>query len=97
MAEATFWNGEPCEARRVTVVVADDDRFPNYWARDLVGTRRDAVEVTYHGHTFYLDNDDGEGWRKVTEGQGSWRWPHGSLAISEVVDGDGINAQREEQ
>lgn len=56
-AARTYWNGEPCEARRVTVVVADDGRFPAYWARHLVGQRRDAVEVTYAGSTFYLDDE----------------------------------------
>ena len=55
-AEGTFWNGEPCEARRVVVVVADNPAIPQYWARQLVGTRRDAVEVRYAGTTFYLDD-----------------------------------------
>lgn len=57
MSEATFWNGDPCEARKVTVEVADDVVFPLYWARPFVGTRRKAVEVTYDGSTFYLDDD----------------------------------------
>jgi hypothetical protein len=51
------WNGEPCEARRVRVIVADSERFPMYWAQHLVGTERAAVEVTYAGHTFYLDDE----------------------------------------
>jgi hypothetical protein len=59
-AEKTYWNGEPCEARRVTVIVADDERFPAYWARDLVGQRRRAVEVVYAGSTFYLDDEEYE-------------------------------------
>lgn len=57
MTEQTYWNGEPCEARRVRVVVADDTRFKAYWARQFVGHERDAVEVTYHGATFYLDDE----------------------------------------
>ena len=56
MSEPTYWNGERCSARKVTVIVADDGSFPAYWARDLVGQRRDAVEVTYGGETFYLDD-----------------------------------------
>jgi hypothetical protein len=51
------WNGEPCEARRVRVIVADNERFPLYWARHLVGTERAAVEVTYNGSTFYIDDE----------------------------------------
>lgn len=56
MTETTYWNGEPCSARKVTVVVADSGKFPSYWAKELVGTRRDAVEVTYYSRTFYLDD-----------------------------------------
>jgi len=57
MSDKPRWNGEPCEARRVRVVVADNARFPLYWARHLVGTERAAVEVTYNGQTFYLDDE----------------------------------------
>jgi hypothetical protein len=53
----TRWNGEPCEARKVVVIVADAGRFPNYWARPFVGQERDAVEVTYAGSTFYIDDE----------------------------------------
>lgn len=76
----TQWNGEPCTARRVTAIVADDGFFPMYWARHLVGTRRKAVEVEYGGETFYLDDEDGSGWNKVTHG-GSPHWAHSSLTI----------------
>lgn len=74
------WNGEPCQARRITAIVADDSRFPQYWARHLVGTRRNAVEVTYTGQTFYIDDEDGSGWNKVTHG-GSPHWGHSNLTI----------------
>jgi len=76
----TRWNGEPCIARRITAIVADSVFFSGYWARDLVGTRRDAVEVTYSNATFYLDDEDGSGWAKVTSG-GSPRSGHLSLYI----------------
>jgi hypothetical protein len=57
MNTATFWNGEPCEARQVRVVVADRPKTPRYWARPFVGQERAAVEVTYGGSTFYLDDE----------------------------------------
>ncbi|MGW4042991.1 hypothetical protein [Streptomyces sp. NPDC004721] len=76
----TEWNGEPCKARRVTAIVADDDRFPAYWARHLVDTRRNIVEVEYGGEKFYLDDEDGSGWHKVTHG-GSPRWTHSNITI----------------
>lgn len=53
----TYWNDEPCEARIVRVIVADTQSFPNYWAQPYVGQEREAVEVTYAGRTFYLDNE----------------------------------------
>lgn len=81
----TFWNGEPARCRRVRVVVADDPPFPAYWARDLAGTERDAVEVRYDGIYFYLDDEDGSGWDKVTTGRGSPRQAHRELAIERVV------------
>ncbi|MEV0477515.1 hypothetical protein [Streptomyces prunicolor] len=77
---ATEWNGEPCTARRITAVVADNGAFPMYWARHLVGTRRAIVEVTYGGATFYLDDEDGSGWNKVTHG-GSPHWTHNNITI----------------
>lgn len=55
MTEPTFWNGEPTPARKVWAVVADSEA-PLYWARDLVGTRREAVEVVYGDATFYIDD-----------------------------------------
>ena len=71
MIRETFWNGEPCQAAKVVMIVEDDATFPNYWARNLVGEQIDAVEVTYNGQTFYLDDRDGRGWSKVTQGGGS--------------------------
>jgi hypothetical protein len=41
-SEPTYWNGERTSARKVSVSVADDPRFPEYWARDLVEQRRDT-------------------------------------------------------
>jgi hypothetical protein len=81
MTERTKWNGEPCRAERVTVTVADNPAFPAYWARDLVGTQRRAVRVDNGGQTFYLDDEDGSGWAKVTSGGGP-RSPHRNLAVA---------------
>lgn len=83
-AEATYWNGERCEAERVRVVVGDTGRFANYWARPFVGQVREAVRIRYGGATFYIDNADGEGWAKVTAGGGPGM-PHSSLEIERVA------------
>jgi len=91
--DLTFWNGERCEARKVRVVVGTV-YAPTWWCAGLEGTERDAVEVTYGGETFYLDDepwqlneqggelgkmDRGHAWRKVTVGQGGPDWGHRSL------------------
>jgi hypothetical protein len=84
----TQWHGEPCTVRRITAIVTDTGVFPAYWARDFAGTRRNAVEVTYAGGTFYIDDEGGFGWAKVTSG-GSPHLPHSSLTI----DPDTIEAR----
>ncbi len=77
-----YWNGEPCEAFPVWVTIADDERFSRYWPRmlGLVGQRWKAVEVHYNDDIFYLDDNDGEGWFKVTQGRGSPSYHHRNLS-----------------
>lgn len=81
----TFWNGEPCEAQRLCVIVGDTGRFAEPWFKDYVGCERPAVEVTYDGHTFYIDNEYGAGWLKVTTGKGSPLKAHRSLDVDRIV------------
>lgn len=80
----TFWNGEPADCRRCTVIVADAE-FPAYWARKHVGQERHAVEVRYSGEPFYIDNENGSGWAKVRFAGGGPRVGHDSLRIERVV------------
>ena len=87
MAE-TYWNGEPCEARKVIVIVGESPRS-TWWCAGFAGQQRKAVEVTYAGQPpFYLDNEDGRGWGKVTVGRGSPVYPHSSLPVASVVGDD---------
>jgi len=80
----TFWNGEPCEARHVRVIVGKALR-PTWWCANLEGTERLAIEVKQHGQVFFLDNADSSGWRKVTEGRGMPNFPHSSLPGDSTV------------
>ena len=80
----TFWNGEPTPCERGTAVVADTPEFPQYWARSepgLIGSRIKVVKVTYYGDVSYMDDRDGSGWRKVTEGHGGPRYGHRNISI----------------
>ena len=86
-----YWNGLPTEVERGTAIVADAPEFPAYWARaeGIIGQRIPVVRVVldgvnYGGGTSYLDDRDGSGWRKVTQGHGSPAYGHRDVAI---VDG----------
>jgi hypothetical protein len=83
--ERTYWNGEPAKCRRVVVVVGEAP-VSTWWCARLRGTRRRAVEVRYAGHVFYLDDEDGTGWAKVTIGRGGPHWGHSSLPVERVVN-----------
>lgn len=95
-----YWNGVEVEAAEVNVIVADDTRFPCYWAREIVGQERKALKITVSKapknpegeivevnppKIFYIDNEDGEGLRKVTEGKGMWNYSHKELSIEKEV------------
>lgn len=86
LAPKTFWNGEPCSARIVRVIVGKP-LAPTWWCADLEGTEREAVEVRYGNQLFYLDNENEQGWLKVTLGMGSPRYGHRSLLVERVLEG----------
>jgi hypothetical protein len=71
----TYWNGEPAECRQVIVRVGKSP-VSTWWCADLEGKERRAVDVTSAGQVFYLDNEDGSAWAKVTVGRGSPGYGH---------------------
>lgn len=80
----TFWNYMGVNAVRVNVVVASS--IPDgWWCAGLENTVRRAVRITTDASTFYIDDEDGFGWHKVTKGMGSARLPHRSLPVSREV------------
>ena len=88
----TYWNGQPCRAEKVLVRVAKSPKniwWYTWWCSGLEGTIRKAVAVYYFDDrvvSHLLDNEDGSGWAKVTEGYGSSNWPHRGLPLaSEIV------------
>lgn len=92
MSEKTYWNGEPCKAQ-VVVVIVGKAPVSTWWCAELEGQQREAVEIIYGKQTFYIDNEgdgsdefpSGSGWRKVTVGEGSPKWRHMSLPVERVV------------
>lgn len=85
MSGETRWNGERCKAERVIVRVGRSE-MPTWWCADLEGTERAAVIVHYGAGQFFLDDEDGSGWHKVTHG-GSPRLASRSLPNSSIVLG----------
>lgn len=59
-AVKTYWNGEETPCRRVLVRVGTCSQ-PSFWHHGLEGTERRAVEVSYYGETYLLDDEDGDG------------------------------------
>lgn len=78
------WNGEPCQGRRVLIRVGDCP-FPEGWFKHLVGTEMRAVEVIYGKQTFYLADQDGNGWHKVMVEGGGPHHGHHSVTCAEVL------------
>jgi hypothetical protein len=80
----TFWNGTEAKCARVRVVVGAAP--PGWWCHGLENTVRQAVRVVVDGgRPFYLDDEDGLGWLKVTTHVGSPRIAHRSLPVSHEV------------
>jgi hypothetical protein len=55
--ELTYWNGEPASCRKVRVLVGSDSARSEWLSNRFAGAVRDAVEVSYAGSTFYLDDE----------------------------------------
>lgn len=57
---------------------------PLAWWREVQETERAAVEVLYGSQRQLLDDEDGRGWAKVTEGRGSPLLGHRDLPFDSV-------------
>lgn len=79
---APQWNGEPCEAAKGSVIVGASQR-PTWWCPELEGQRRKCVRVTYQGETFFIDDEDGSGSRKVFEEGGGPMSYHASIPVDD--------------
>ena len=78
VTDKAYWNGQPTKARRVIVKVGTCEK-ETYWYHGLEGTERKAVEVTHDDYSFFLDDEDGGGWLKVTLGRGGPDYGHSGL------------------
>ncbi len=84
----TYWNGRPCPCTRVLVTVGapPDRQVPLAWWAGMEGTERRAVEVRAPGQPpYYLDDENGEGWSKVTVGKGLPNHGHRAIWPERVI------------
>jgi hypothetical protein len=75
----TYWNFMPEHAVKGTALVSATQSVPKFWGVDLIGSRIPVVWLPRL--EIYLDNRDGSGWWKVTEGFGSPSLKHKQLDI----------------
>jgi len=87
----TYWNGEPCKAKRVEVTVANPHDLAKYWARDLVGKRWPAVAIIYQSKMFFIDNENDDGWTKITLGFGHPMFQHKGIWVE---DGSAVSVDQ---
>jgi hypothetical protein len=73
-----YWNGEPATFIGVTYEVTKSEG-ELHWQNLHVGSRRQGIQITYQGETWIIDNENGDGYYKVTKGYGSPRCGHKSI------------------
>lgn len=76
------WNGEPCKANSVTVFISKVENTPLHWQNDFVGQRIEAIKIRTLGKIwseFYIENQTGQGYAKITQGEGMWYFGHSSI------------------
>lgn len=93
-----YWNGEPAEFRVVLITVGPEPEHLSshiakhspglkryLWFVPFIGKLRQAIQVIQGSDVFYLDNEDGSGFEKVTIGMGSPKWAHRSVYSEKLV------------
>lgn len=75
----TLWNSIPCTAKRCMAVIGTNKLT---MLNGIAGKLRQVVLVIVDGRRFYLDNEDGTGWMKVSD---NMRSGYRELPIKQVV------------
>lgn len=78
-----FWNGEPCKFYAIRYLIQEVLNSPYHWQNKYIGTYRQIIRVEYGEQFFYIDNEHGSGYYKLTEGEGSPQYPHNSIDLQE--------------
>jgi hypothetical protein len=74
-----FWNGLPAEITPVTYEIGPHTiDAALWWSKRLEGKRRQGLKVEQDGNIFFIDNEYGDGYYKVTTGKGMPEYGHKS-------------------
>jgi hypothetical protein len=96
-----YWNGDKSANFIGVIYKVDKAPTPTWWQNRVVGTERQGLMITYANQTWLIDNECGDGYYKLTEGLGSWRCGHKSLAdytiVREIPDEEIIMQYNEEK
>lgn len=80
-----YWNGEPAQFKVVLYQVLKP-KVATWWTNSHVGEIRQAIQITYGNQTWIIDNQHGDGYYKVTTGQGSPTCSHKSISDYEIIE-----------
>ena len=81
-AKPPRWNYEPCKAVLGTVKVVKSER-ETWWCAKLEGHRLKCVKVMCGNSSFFINNEDGSGFRKVFEQGGGPDSYHASIPVDD--------------
>jgi hypothetical protein len=74
-----FWNEEPITYKVYSYTVTKVENKPHHWQNMVIGMKRQALLVDYHCARFYLDNQHGDAYLKLTVGRGTPMYSHLSV------------------
>jgi hypothetical protein len=86
-----YWNNEEVSISGVNYLVTQSGT-PLHWQNLHVGSTRQGIKIQYCGTSFVIDNENGDGYRKITKGRGSLQYSHKSVdnpnILSEISDNE---------
>lgn len=80
-----FWNGEPCIFYPIEYTVKESNVI-SHWFNRFVGQKRQGLKVEYDGGNFFIDNQHGDGYYKLTKGKGSVKCGHKSINFESYTE-----------
>lgn len=78
-----MWNGQDCQATSGSVVVGKSPKS-TWWCAELEGERVPCVRVKYGDRTFYISNENYQGFDKVFNHHGALNVPHASIPVDDL-------------